>query len=165
MTYEFARKRLMPCKDGQPTRGVWLLIKRSLGPHPQYWDYRSNAPLSAPVRLLVWLRGVRWAIAQCVEETKTALGMDHYEVRKYPGGSTTCSHVCWPIFFSGISRAGWKKKAPALTVSQVRRVLVVVLPLKVCTVDDVLRLVAGMQQRNHRASLSHRKRGLREAPS
>jgi len=62
-----------------------LLIKRTLGAHPQYWYYLSNAPMSAPLRLFVWLSGVRWAIEQCFEETKTELGMDHYEVRKYPG--------------------------------------------------------------------------------
>jgi hypothetical protein len=84
-TYECARKRIMLCKDGQPTTAVWLLIKRTLGTHPQYWYYLSNAPLSAPLRLFVWLSGVRWAIEQCFEETKTALGLDHYEVRKYPG--------------------------------------------------------------------------------
>ena len=37
------------------------------------------------MRLFVWLSGIRWAIEQCFEETKTELGMDHYEVRKYPG--------------------------------------------------------------------------------
>jgi SRSO17 transposase len=85
LTYEFTRKRIMLCKDGQPTTAVWLLIKRSLGAHPRYWYYLSNAPVSVPLRLLVWLSGVRWAIEQCFEETKTELGMDHYEVRKYPG--------------------------------------------------------------------------------
>src|SRR5919197_1185295 len=85
LTYEFARKRLMLCKDGQPTTAVWLLIKRSLGEHPRYWYYLSNAPLSTPLRVFVWLSGVRWAIEQCFEETKTELGMAHYEVRKYPG--------------------------------------------------------------------------------
>jgi hypothetical protein len=90
LTYEFARKRVLLCKDGQPPRAVWLLSKRSLGTHPQYWYYLSNAPISVPLRLLVWLSGVRWAIEQCFEETKTELGMDHYEVRKYPGGTITC---------------------------------------------------------------------------
>jgi len=85
ITYEFARKRIMLCKDEQPTTAVWLLIKRSLGAHPQYWYYLSNAPMSTPLRVLVWLSGVRWAIEQCFEETKTELGMDHYEIRKYPG--------------------------------------------------------------------------------
>jgi hypothetical protein len=58
------------------------------------------------------------------------------------------------------SRLG--KKAPALTLSQVRRLLEVVLPLKTLHADDVLGLVAGMQQRHHRAYLSPRKRHLHE---
>ena len=62
LTYEFTRKRIMLCKDGQPTTAVWLLIKRSLGAHPRYWYYLSNAPVSVPLRLLVWLSGVRWAV-------------------------------------------------------------------------------------------------------
>jgi len=33
----------------------------------------------------MWFSGVRWAIEQCVEETKTAWGMDHYEIRQYVG--------------------------------------------------------------------------------
>jgi hypothetical protein len=48
ITYEFARKRIMLCKEGQPTTAVWLLIKRTLGAHPRYWYYLSNAPMSAP---------------------------------------------------------------------------------------------------------------------
>lgn len=83
--YEFARKRVTLCKDGLPERTVWLVIKRSLGANPSYWFYISNAPESAPLRLFVWLSGIRWAIEQCFEETKTELGMAHYEVRKYPG--------------------------------------------------------------------------------
>jgi hypothetical protein len=84
-TYAFARKRIRLCKEGRPTTAVWLLIKRTLGAHPQSWYYLSNAPLRAPLRLFVWLSGVRWAIEQCCEATKTALGMEHYEIRKYPG--------------------------------------------------------------------------------
>ena len=79
-----------------------------------------------------------------------------------PDGIITCSRVCWPTSFSGISSSGWEKKAPALTVSQVRRLLAVVLPLKVFQADEVLRYVAGMQQRQYRAYLSHRKRRLHE---
>src|SRR5262249_16889402 len=80
------------------------------------------------------------------------------------GGIITCSRVCWPISSSGTCRAGWNKKAPALTVSQVRRVLKGVLPVKAFQADEVLQLIAGMQQRQHRAYLSHRKRRLHELP-
>jgi hypothetical protein len=83
--YAFSRKRVTLCKAGVPERTVWLVIKRTLGASPTYAYYIRNAPASTPLRLLVWLSGVRWAIEQCFEETKTELGMAHYEVRKYPG--------------------------------------------------------------------------------
>jgi hypothetical protein len=51
-----------------------------------------------------------------------------------------------------------EKKAPALTVSQLRRLLDVVLPLRIETIDEVLAFVAWVQRRNQTAYLSHRKR-------
>jgi SRSO17 transposase len=83
--YAFARQRVTLCKEGLPERTVWLVIKRTLGATPEYSYYMSNAPVSMPWRLLVWLSGVRWAMEQCFEESKTELGMAHYEIRKYPG--------------------------------------------------------------------------------
>jgi SRSO17 transposase len=81
----FARRRVTLCKDGIPERTVWLVIKRTMGADQTYSYYISNASLSTPLRTFVWLSGLRWAIEQCFEEGKTELGMDHYEVRKYPG--------------------------------------------------------------------------------
>jgi len=83
--YEFARKRVTLCQDGLPERTVWLVIKRTLGAEPSYSYYMSNAPVSTPLRIFVWLSGVRWAVEQCFEEGKTERGMAHYEVRRYPG--------------------------------------------------------------------------------
>jgi len=85
IVYEFARQRVTLCKDGLPERSAWLVIKRTLGASPSFSSYLSNAPASTPLRTFVWLSGLRWAIEQCFEEGKTELGMDHYEVRKYPG--------------------------------------------------------------------------------
>jgi len=85
IAYAFARQRVTLCKEGLPERTVWLVIKRTMGAKPEYSYYISNAPVSTPWRLLVWLSGVRWAIEQCFEESKTELGMDHYEIRKYAG--------------------------------------------------------------------------------
>lgn len=83
--YEFARKRVTICRDGLPDRTLWLVIKRSLGASPRYWYYISNAPASATLGLFVWLSGRRWAIEQGFEESKSELGMDHYEVRTFAG--------------------------------------------------------------------------------
>jgi len=81
-----------------------------------------------------------------------------------PAGLITCSPRCEPTSSSGIDRYAWGKKAPALTVSQLRTLLEVVLPLKTLTREDVLHLVAERQQRNHRAFLSHRRRRMPTAP-
>jgi SRSO17 transposase len=85
ITYAFARQRVTLCKEGLPERTVWLVIKRTLGADPGYSYAISNAPASTPLRTFVWLSGLRWAIEQCFEESKTELGMDQYEIRKYPG--------------------------------------------------------------------------------
>jgi len=83
--YEFTKRRVVLAKDGLPDKTVWLLIRRTVEKHPQYSFFISNAPSSVRLKTLVWLSGLRWSIEQCFEEAKTELGMDHYEVRKFPG--------------------------------------------------------------------------------
>ena len=78
IVYECARTRVTLCQDDQPVSTVWLVMKRTLGAEPRYWYDISNAPVSMPLRVFVWLSGVRWAIEQGFEETKTELGMAHY---------------------------------------------------------------------------------------
>ena len=85
IVYEFTRQRVMLSQDGLPQKTVWLLIRRTLGEKPEYSYFISNAQRAVRLGTLVWLSGLRWAIEQCFEETKTELGMDHYEVRKYAG--------------------------------------------------------------------------------
>jgi len=83
--YEFSRMRVTLSKEGLPWKTVWLIIKRTIGKNPTYSFFISNAPGNIRLPVFVWLCGIRWAIEQCFEEGKTELGMDHYEVRKYPG--------------------------------------------------------------------------------
>lgn len=73
------------CHKDQPAHTVWLVIQRTLGAEPTSWYAIRNAPARTPLRLLVWVSGVRWAIAQGGEGTKTELGMAHYALRKYTG--------------------------------------------------------------------------------
>jgi SRSO17 transposase len=110
--YEFARKRVTLCKEGLPDRTVWLVMKRSLGANPSCWYYISNAPESAPLRLFVWLSGIRWAIEQCFEESKTELGMAHYEVRKYPGWHHHILTCMLAHFFLWRLKIRLEKKSP-----------------------------------------------------
>ena len=83
--YEFSKRRVTLSKDGLPWKTIWLIIRRTLKKTPRYTFFISNAPENTQLSTFVWLSGIRWAIEQCFEEGKTELGMDHYEVRKYPG--------------------------------------------------------------------------------
>ncbi len=83
--YEFTKRRIILSNNGLPKKTVWLIMRRTMEDQPVYKYYLSNAPTSAKLSLFVWLSGIRWAIEQCFEETKSELGMDHYEVRKYTG--------------------------------------------------------------------------------
>ena len=83
--YEFTRRRVKLSLKGLPRQEVWVIIRRSISKKPEYSYYISNASTSTRLPLFVWLSGMRWAIEQCFEETKSELGMDQYEVRKFPG--------------------------------------------------------------------------------
>jgi len=83
ITYEFTKRQVTLSKKGLPHRTVWLIMKRTISDNPSYSFYISNAPASARLPTFVWLAGMRWPIEQCFEETKSELGLDHYEVRKY----------------------------------------------------------------------------------
>jgi SRSO17 transposase len=85
IVYEFTRRQVVLSAAGLPQKTVWLLIRRTLGDSPEYSYFISNASTSIRLKTLVWLSGLRWAIEQCFEETKSELGMDHYEVRKFTG--------------------------------------------------------------------------------
>ena len=85
IVYEFAKREVTLAKNGLPWKRVWLLIKRTVGKERMYSYYISNAPGSTRLKTFVWLSGIRWAIGQCFEETKTESGTDHYEVRKFSG--------------------------------------------------------------------------------
>ena len=84
--------------------------------------------------------------------------MDHYEVRKYTGWHHHMLTTMLAHFFLWHLKIHVGKKAPALTVSQIRRLLEAVLPWQRERIADALELLAWRQRRNHSAYLSHRKR-------
>ena len=85
IAYDFARIQVTLSKNGLPDKKVRLVLRRSIEKKPEYSFFISNASADIPLQTFVWLSGLRWPIEQSFEEAKTELGMDHYEVRKYPG--------------------------------------------------------------------------------
>ena len=162
IVYEFTRRRVVLSAAGLPEKTVWLLIRRTIGDDPQYSFFISNASSSTRLKTLVWLSGMRWAIEQCFEETKSELGMDHYEVRKFMGWRHHILTCMLAHFFLWHLKIRMGKKAPSITLSQLRILLKLLLPMRKHSLDTLIEQVIWIQDRNHRAYLSHRKRRLRE---
>jgi SRSO17 transposase len=85
---DFAAVRAIAGRDGRPAQEVWVVLRRKVeGPAaaPELKYYLSNAPADTPLDTLVWLSGMRWPIECCFAECKSELGLDHYEMRFWPG--------------------------------------------------------------------------------
>ena len=70
-------------ENGLPTRPYHLLVARNALNHKEVKYFLSNAPESTSVEMLLRVAFTRWIIERAFEDSKTELGMDHFEVRKF----------------------------------------------------------------------------------
>jgi SRSO17 transposase len=85
---DFAALRAVTTRHGMPGPEVWVLLRRAVGEPGAEQEvklYLSNAPAETARGDLVRVSGLRWPIERCFEESKSELGLDHYEVRSWPG--------------------------------------------------------------------------------
>ena len=71
-------------ENGLPDGPQPLLIARPVLKPDEVKFFLSNAPLDTPVETLLLVAFSRWRIERLFEDTKTELGLDHFEVRQYP---------------------------------------------------------------------------------
>ena len=85
---DFAAVRALAVRDRLPGPEVWVVLRRKVSGHPDVpvlKHYRSNASADTPLDTLVWVSGMRWPIESCFSEGKGEVGLDHYELRFWPG--------------------------------------------------------------------------------
>jgi len=70
-------------ENGLPTRPHHLLVARNTLNHNEVKYFISNAPEQTPVEMLLRVAFTRWTIERILEDSKSELGMDHFEVRKF----------------------------------------------------------------------------------
>ncbi len=164
MVVEIAAVRVVMVEDGLPGRDEWLVIRRPVGKATTtpWKDYRCNAPQQTPFNTLARLTGWRWPVETTIEECKGELGFDHYEVRGWVGWHHHTTMTLLSHHFLVRLRVELGADAPALTVSQVRQLLQVVLPKREFDEQGVIAEIERIQQQNYAAYRSHRKRHLRE---
>lgn len=157
---ELAIMRLTFSDDGLPGREDWAIFRRTSAQQPQEeWKFfRSNATADTPWEKLAEMAAWRWPIESAIEECKGELGMDHYEVRNWRGWHHHMTMTMLSHHFLVRVRVNMGEQAPALTVSQVRKLLQVILPKIQFDAETMLQEIQRTQKQNYAAYRSHRKR-------
>lgn len=71
-------------EHGLPSRPHHLIVARNVLKPDEVKFFLSNGPESTALEILLMVAFSRWPIERLFEDSKTELGLDHFEVRRYP---------------------------------------------------------------------------------
>jgi SRSO17 transposase len=100
--YDWTRVALAPPAAAGMAR--WLLVRRSRG-DGELAFYACFAPSDTPLIGLVRVAGARWAVEEGFEQAKGEVGLDHYEVRRWPGWYRHVTLALLAYAFLAVTRA------------------------------------------------------------
>jgi SRSO17 transposase len=97
-----------------PTAGMarWLLVRRNRRDGKLAF-YACYGPAATPLVGLVRVAGTRWAVEEGFEQAKGEVGLDHYEVRKWPGWYRHITLALLAHAFLAVTRAASEQAGSA----------------------------------------------------
>jgi len=151
---ECAAQRVWKKSRRGEVRPEWLFIRRE--PDGSLSYSLSNAPEDTPLSQLAYWRSERYFVERTIQDTKSEIGWDELEARKYRSWMHHAALSALALWFVEQTKLAWAQSAPpdpelarqleipalpALSVSNVRELLRTVLPLQQFTKQDAVQLI------------------------
>jgi SRSO17 transposase len=112
VTFAFARVRVWAMRDGKAGPPIWLLIRQSLSAEPELKYYVSNGATEVSLETLALVSGCRVQVEEYLEDSKSYLGMAHYEARAWTSWHHHMSLVALAYLAVTLTRLQLKKTLP-----------------------------------------------------
>lgn len=83
----------------------WVLMRRSIAEPTEMTAYITYAPATTGLAEMVRVAGMRWTVEESLQTAKGEVGLDHYEVRSWPGWYRHITLAMWAQAFLAVVRA------------------------------------------------------------
>lgn len=138
---EFAVRRVWTMRDEKPTE-EWLVIRRDADGDCRY--ALSNAPAETPAEDLAWMHGQRYFVERSIQDAKSEMGWDEFQAQKFQAWEHQLALTILASWFVAQTKLRWVRQyprdpklyqelevdlLPALSVANVRELLLTVMPL------------------------------------
>jgi SRSO17 transposase len=175
LSYECAARRLWTLRPDGTAREEWLFVRRETDGKLSF--SLSNAPPQTPLSTLARWRCERYFVERTFQDSKSELGWDELEARKYPAWLHHTALTALALWFIAQTKLDWAKKyppdsalaqqlqvevLPALSVANVREMLRATMPLQSLSPEESRRLVARHLLNRTRSTSSRTKKKRRK---
>jgi SRSO17 transposase len=175
LSYECAARRVWTLSPAGEPREEWLFVRRETDGKLSF--SLSNAPADTPLSTLARWRCLRYFVERTFQDSKSELGWDELQARKYPAWIHHSALTALALWFIVQTKLDWAQAypqdsalaqqlevevLPALSVANVRELLRATMPLKSLSPEESRRLVARHLLNRARSTSSRTKKKHRK---
>jgi SRSO17 transposase len=153
--------RVYPVRDELPEKETWLIIRRNKGEKQIKYQF-SNASADTSIERLGQMSCSRYWIERALQDAKGNAAMADYQVRSWTGWHHHMAMTMLAMLFIMDMQIKWGKKAPMLSVMDVKEIFEVIMPKKEITKEEILAIVLQKHTARSSARKSHHRRSRKK---
>jgi SRSO17 transposase len=149
----FAMRRIWTVRSGELAE-EWLVLRQE--DEQRYTYALSNAPTETPLEHLAWLKCTRHFVERSIQDSKSEIGWDELQAQKYRAWEHHLAMTILASWFIAQTKLEWASQydrdpqlkkdlgleaLPALSVANVRELLIASMPLPELSPDQATQLV------------------------